>query len=356
MSISWGTIKQIAILVGPMLLPKAIGYYRSVRAAPSIHGIPIRPVPANVARALAILFITAAGFLFKSLPFFSPENIFSLTQSRLQIPTDVLFTRLSGLRTAGLTATDDILRSKINSLESRLLYLQFGPGVITDCQFCNVEDPKSYLYYALPAILGPYLYNLCILALVTSGLFIGKEGAVWRTTATLAGSAIALLEVYLVSSYHYQGNARATRLEDLDAFYWKMRIYRSLMIAAVDGVIGWVLYLSSTNRAFVNPPSTAERVETATRIVEMMRSKLNAMGIVRNTVNRDTDLRTRSQNYWVQESMIMGALMEDREVIDGVKNALENRINMQTIATDAGTYAENILGPIEADLGMNGQT
>jgi hypothetical protein len=311
-------------------------------------------VPPSVSRALIILFITATAFLVKTLPLFSPENIFSLTSSRLQIPTDVLFTRLLALRPTGLTPSDEILRSKINSLESRLLYFQFGPDVIIDCLVCNAEDPKSYFYFALPAILVPHLFNLCILALVTSGLFTGKEATIWRTSATIGAAVVALAEVYFLSSYNYQGNARATRLEDIDAFFWKMRVYRGIGIAALNGVIGWMLYLSSTNRAFLNPPSTAERVQASTRILDTVRSKMSAMGIVRNTINRDEELRNKSLGYWVHEGRLMGELMEEREVIQGVNNALESRINLHTITADAENYAQNVVGPLQAVPGMNG--
>lgn len=157
-----------------------------------------------------------------------------------------------------------------------------------------------------------------------------------------------------MSSYNYQGNSRATRPEDIDAYFWKMRVYRGIGIAALDGVIGWMLYLSSTNRAFLNPPSTAERIEFSTRTLEVVRSKMSAMGIVRNTVSRDDELRSRSQGYWVQEGRLMGALMEEREVIEGVNNALDSRINLQTITADAEAYAQNVVGPLQAVPGMNG--
>lgn len=340
------------LFFGPILLPKALAYYRSIRASPTVQGVSVRPVPPNVSRALAILFVTALVFFFKTLPYYSPENIFSLTQSRIQIPTDVLFTRLAALRPTGLTTGDETLRGRLNSLESRLLFFQYGPEVIRDCTFCTSEDPKSYLYYALPAILAPHLFNLCVLALVTSGLFTGKEGSEWRTTATIAAAGIALGEIYMVSTYAYQDNARATRPEDLNYFHWRMRVYRCMAIAAVDGIIGWLLYLSSTNRAFVKPPTTAERLESTTRVIEGMRSKLTAMGILRNTVSRDEDLRSRSQAYWLHEGRLMGELMEEREVVEGVNNALESRINMAAISADAENYAENVVGPLRMSPGM----
>lgn len=248
-----------------------------------------------------------------------------------------------------LTSRDQSLRSSINSLESRLLYFQFGPDVITDCQFCNSDNPNDYLYYAIPAILAPHLLNLCILALVTSGLFTGKEGAIWRTTATITAIAIAIADIYLVSSYKYQENSRALRLEDIDTFYWKMRTYRSLSLAALDGLLGWVLYLSSTNRAFLNPPSAAERVETATRNLDKVRNKLSTVGVLRNTINRDEELRQKSQGYWVQEGRYMGEVMEEREVVEGVNDALAGRIDMATITEDARNYAQSVVvGPMQA--------
>ncbi|KAF4625243.1 hypothetical protein G7Y89_g12925 [Cudoniella acicularis] len=345
MAISWGTIKSLLLFFGPIFLPKAISYYRSIRAAPRIHGVSIQPIPPIVSRALCILFLTAIFFFTCTLPPFSPENIFSLTSSRLQIPNDVLFTRLLALRPAGLTAADNILRTKISSLESRLLYFHFGPDVMTNCQFCSAEDPNSYLYYALPALMAPHLFNLTILALVTSGLFTGKEATGWRTPATLAATAMAFLDIWLVSTFKHGENARATRLEDINTFFWKMRVYRYIGLAVIDGLLGYVLYLSSTNRAFITPPSTAERVEASNRILDATRSKMSAIAILRNTINRNEGLRERSRDYWVTEGRLMGELMEEREVLEGVNNALENRINMQTIEGDAENYAQHVLGP-----------
>lgn len=339
------SIKSVALFFGPILLPKAIAYYRSVRAAPVIHGVPIRPIPAKVSRALLILLATAFYFFLQTFPFSSPENIFGRTASRLQIPTDVLFTRLSGLRPTGLTPADEILRTKLVSLESRLLYLQFGPDVIRDCQFCNAEDPNSFLYYALPAILAPHLINICALALVTSGLFTGKEGAIWRTTATIAAIAVALIEVYSISSYSYQANARATRLEDVDNFFWKTRIYSRLAIAAMDGVLGWLLYLSSTNRAFLTLPTAAERVESTTRLLDGVKNRMNSVTIMRNTIERDEELKAWTNGYWQQEGRMMSDAMEEKEVVEGVNNALESRINMSIISKEAEAYASAVVGP-----------
>ncbi|RFU27802.1 hypothetical protein B7463_g8540, partial [Scytalidium lignicola] len=346
MAISWGTIKSLLLFFGPILLPKAIAYYRSFRARPPVPGVQIVPVPPAVSRALAILFATAIAFIIKTLPTFAPENIFSITQSRLQIPTDVLFTRLTALRPQGLTDRDGLLRTKLNSMESRLLYFQFGPDVMIDCPVCTPDEPHSYLYYSIPSILTPHLFNLIVLAIATSGLLTGKAGTKWRSPATIASAAMAVLDVYLLSSYAYQANARATRLEEIDTFFWKLRIYRSLAIAFMDGLLGWVLYLSSTNRFFVTPPSMNERIELATRMIESARSKMNAVGVLRNTVARDEELRGKSAGYWIREGQLMGEIMGEREVVAGIQNALENRINVSNITSDAENYAKGVIGPL----------
>lgn len=338
------SIKSLLLFFGPILLPKAIGYYRSFRAGPAAQGLSIKPIPPKVQRALFLLGAAALVCLVLTLPPFAPENLFVKTQSRLQIPTDVLFTRLTAMRPGGaLTDADAALRAKFVNLESRLLYLQFGPGVLAECPFCNSDDPRSYLYYAVPGLLAPHLLNLLFLSAATSGLLAGPDGAKWRTPAVLASAAAAALDVYLVSSYGHQRNARATRLADLDMFYWGMRLFRLATFALLDAGFAALLYLSSTNRAFASPPAPAERVEAAARLLLATKSRLNALGIVKNTAIRDEELRQRMVSYWQHEGRLMHEVMEEREVVEGVNDALSNRINIAGITQDAEAYATNII-------------
>lgn len=150
-----------------------------------------------------------------------------------------------------------------------------------------------------------------------------------------------------MATFKHGDNARATRLEDINTFFWKMRVYRLISLAALDGLLGWLLYLSSTNRAFITPPSIASRIETSTRILDVARSKMSAMAILKNTISRNENLREKVNGYWVHEGRLMGEIMEEREVLEGVQNALENRIDMATIQGDAEAYARNVMGPFE---------
>ncbi|KAI1487937.1 hypothetical protein F5X96DRAFT_647806 [Biscogniauxia mediterranea] len=345
--ISWGTLKSLLIFFGPILLPKAIGFYRSIRHAPQQPGLSVRPLPPLALRGISIIATAALVFLVVSLPVFAPENVFARTQSRLQIPTDVLFTRLSALRplSSGEGGVDAALRAKFVNLESRLLYLQFGPSVLADCPFCAADEPRSYLYYALPSLLAPHLVNLGALSLATSGPVSGPDGARWRSLAAIAAALGAALDVYVASSYNYQLNARAARLAELDMFFWSSRAWRGVWLACLDALVAALMYLSATRRAFARPPGPAARVEAVTRQLLATKSRLNAVGIVKNTAIRDEELRGRAQAYWQHEGRLMREVMEERDVVEGVNDALQNRINIQDITRDAETYAANVLPP-----------
>ncbi|KAL1838972.1 hypothetical protein VTJ49DRAFT_2017 [Mycothermus thermophilus] len=359
MAIPWGSIKSAVIFFGPILLPKAIAWYREAFSAPQRHGLKIIPLSAPLRRTVALLIAVAVVFLLLCLPVFSPENIFTLTQSRLQIPADVLFTRLSSLRpNRALTDSDLSLRARFTSLESRLLYLQFGPSVLASCPFCTSDDPRSYLYYALPDILTPNLFNLVIIALATSSLLTMDNKPTsravaprFRTPFTLASVVLATFDLYRVATYNHTANARALRLNEIDFFFWSARRSRYLLLAVVDITLAFVVHMSGTNRAFVAPPPAAERVEAIARQLAGTKGRVNAAGVVKNTVLRDEELRGRSVTYWAHEVRLMREMMEEREVVEGVNDALQNRIDIAGIERDAEAYAKAMLAPLVGEGG-----
>ena len=306
--------------------------------------------------------LAAAAALFAALallPALAPENVFRATQSRLQIPVDVLFARLAALRPGGrLTARDAALRARFASLESRLLYLQFGPAVLADCPFCSSgggggggggadDDPRAYLYYALPDLVAPHLLNLVLIAAATSPLLLNSTstGASWRTPATLAAVGLALADVYLVATYNHTANARALRLAEVEPFYWVARGWRYAGLAVLDAGLAGLMYLTGTQRAFVGPPAPAERVEAAARALALTKGKVNAAGVVKNTVLRDEELRGRSTAYWAHEGRLVREMMEEREVVEAVNDALKNRIDIRSIESEAEAYAKAVLMP-----------
>ena len=161
--------------------------------------------------------------------------------------------------------------------------------------------------------------------------------------AALLGSCLAIADCYMVGAYDWKGNSRATRAEDLDFFYWRMRTIRGLAIAALDVGLAGLLWASSTNRLFVIPVSSAERLEAATKIMEATRAKLGAVGIIRNVTVRDENLRKKAETYWKREGDIMGEVMDEKEVVEGIRGALESgRMNVTVVEEEAKRYAESI--------------
>ncbi|KAL8770333.1 MAG: hypothetical protein Q9209_003969 [Squamulea sp. 1 TL-2023] len=346
--ITLSTVKTLLFTVGPFLLPRVLGYYRSLRATKAHQKpIPIRPLPSRLYRSLNILFVSTVLALLSTLPTFAPENIFTITSSRIQTPTDVLFTRLSLLRTNNtLTPLDEALRPRIASLDARCLYLQYGPDVLTHCPFCLSDEPWSYFWYALPTILYPHILHLFALGLATSSVIAKKEGSRWRNSAVLLGVGLAVSECYIIGSRDWKGNARVVRAEDMQHFFWDMRIWRGMGFAVADVVFAGFLWAGGTNRLFVVPPTVGERMEGALRGLEGARGRMAALGIVRNVVVRDEGLRRRGEAYWKKEGTVMAEVLEEREVVEGIRGALESgRISVSQVEEEAKRYAEGIVGP-----------
>ena len=320
------------------------------------------PLSRPAQRAIGLLVLAATVLLVRAIvPVFAPENVFVATQSRLQIPVDVLFNRLASLR--ALTPADEALRARFVNLESRLLYLQYGPDALASCPFCASDDDSSslYFYYALPALLAPHLANLFVVSVATSpgllklyggggdGHAKGGAGRPWRGIAAMAACALAVLDIYTVQSYNTKGNARATRLTELDAFFWRARATRLVGLAVLDLVFAALVYLSATHRAFAQPPGPARRAAAVTQRLLGAKAKLGAGGVVRTTVLRDPDLRARLVAYWTHEVDCMRRAREDPDVLAGVNDALTSRIRIQDIERDAERYALGMLPRVEGE-------
>lgn len=327
-----------------MLLPRIWAWYQSSRRKVQAQKLPIRPSPHHVNRILNILFISALIAFLSTLPYLEPENIFTLTESRLQISNEPLFNRLAHIRSP--TIEDNSLKSKLVSLDARLLYLQYGPDTIINCLFCNSDNPTSYLYYAVPSLLTPHIAHLILLGILTSPFIGGRESSVWRTSVTITAVAFAVLNVYFVGAYDYKNNTKSLRLSEMDFFHWRMRVYRGLAFAIFDVGFAAAIYLSSTNRMFLTPFSTAERLENSAKMLQSANGKLHAIGLTRNVIYRDPGLREGMDKYWTAEGRVMGEALEQKEVVDSINSAL-TRLDVRRIEEEATTYAERITGGVQ---------
>ncbi|KAL8681712.1 MAG: hypothetical protein Q9186_002229 [Xanthomendoza sp. 1 TL-2023] len=344
--INLSTLKTLCFTLGPFLLPRLIAYYRSFKTSRAqAKTIPIRPLPTHIYRSLNILFISTFLFFLSTFPYFAPENIFLATSSRIQTPNDVLFNRLSSLRpTNTLTPADEHLKPRIASIDARCLYLQYGPEILHSCPFCLSDEPLSYFWYALPTLLLPHILHLFALGAATSSAIAGKEGNRWRNSAVMLGVGLAVMECYVTGTRNWKGNARSLRAQDLQHWHWDMRVWRGIGIAVADAVFAGLLYASATNRLFVVPPTAGERVEGALKVLEGARGKMAALGIVRNVVVRDEGLRRRGEGYWRKEGAVMAEVLEEREVLEGIRGALgSGRVQVSKVEEEARRYADAIV-------------
>lgn len=263
----------------------------------------------------------------------------------------MLLTRLAALRPT--TAADEALRQVFDAggLDARLLYARCGPHVLSTCTFANpgdIDAGRTYLLYAAPSIVAPHLLHLFALGIATSGLLSGKEGSRWRTPATIAGVVLAAAELWFIANYDDRYNARSTRLNEIDFIYWKLQVWRGLAIAAMDGVLGWVIWLQATGRAFLSPPSAGERLLDHGKLMESLLAKTRGLGVLRNGTVRDADMRGKVNDYWVKEGEIMKDVFEEPEVLEAQRNALR-RLDIARIGHEAEVYVGSILGGVQVN-------
>ena len=261
----------------------------------------------------------------------------------------MLLTRLAAVRP--INPSDEKLRQVLDNggLDARLLYARFGPDVLSTCAFAapgDIDASRTYLFYAAPSLLAPHLLHLLALGVATSQALSGREGSRWRTVATIAGSVLGVAEFWFIANYDDRTNARSTRLSEVDFVYWKMQVWRGLAIAAMDGVLGWVIWLQATGRAFLTPSSTSERLLDHAKMLEAVLGKTRGLGIVRNGVVRDAGMRRQVDSYWIKESEVMKDVFEEPEVLEAQRNALR-RLDVTRVGLEAESYIDTILGGVQ---------
>lgn len=316
--------------------------YRSMRA-PS--NTPPQPAPPETIRVLNLLFASAVVWLISTLPYFTPLNVFKQTGSRLKITTPVLFNRFSAL-TPQLEALRDVFAA--GGQDARLQYLRFGPDVLCNCPL--VSDPKAhdapnnYMICALPSLLKPHLLQLFLLGLATSVYFGGQYAARWRKAAVVSAVVVMVADVLSVATYDHSRNATAATAADLDNFFWFRLTMSRVALLATDAVVAYLIWASSTNRAFVVPPSPAVQLEAQTRMFETAIARFRALGAVRNVVMRDAGFREKLSTYWKKEGEVTQEIFEDRDVLEALNGVL-GRMDVSAVDREAQMHVENFLGP-----------
>lgn len=284
-------------------------------------------------------------------------NIFILTNSRLAMPTEPLFTRLASVRPGQiLTPADDLLREKLTSTAIRKLYLRFGPSTILECPFCTPLDASTYLLYHFPKnIVLPHLFNFGVLGLATSATVAGIEASSWRFLILLGAIAVASLDAWVVVRYQPPVDVNMPAPSGL---FWIMAVVRPLVLCFYDSVIAFIIYASATNRFLLfGPPKDPESVRRQTLdyvnksgfALTSAATKMRAMNVARNSVVRDHNLRSKDDQYWTAVAGLEGNLdissgvWEDEEVQAAVAKAYNSgAVNVEKIKREADAFVKGV--------------
>ncbi|RAL05724.1 uncharacterized protein BO80DRAFT_344526 [Aspergillus ibericus CBS 121593] len=379
-------IKSVFIFFAPIIIPRAINYYRSLRVALATRPSP-RALPQDASRALNVLFCAITLFFCLSLPFnpHAPsQSIFTLTHSRITTSTDIIFSRLARLRpNETLTPTDILLKSKFTSVGARKLYLRFGPDPLTQCAFCSLDNLHTFALYHLPFHLFlPHLFHLAIIGLTTAAPFAGPDASKWRKPFTIAAIALALLDIYIVLTYdpmQYASAAVRAGVAIPSSSYYQLGLLRPLVFAVFDGVCALLIYLSATRRFFFAPPSQAEQVDqlvlASLNALSGTTSKLHAVSVARNAVVRDKVLKDRDDAYWrtvvamnvdnpaLKEMFVKGgggegggspapgSIWEEEEVVRAMSRAMAGQggVDLARLGVEASEYVNGVTAGLEGN-------
>ncbi|PWY86290.1 hypothetical protein BO70DRAFT_378902 [Aspergillus heteromorphus CBS 117.55] len=381
------SLKSLFIFFAPIIIPRAINYYRTFRVSLATRPAP-RPLPQDATRALNVFFFTITLCLCLSLPFnpHAPhQSIFTLTHSRLSTSTDTIFARLARLRpNETLTPADTLLKSHFSAAAARSLYLRFGPDAITNCLFCSLDSPSSYAFYYIPFhVLVPHLLHLAVIGLVTSAAFAGLDASKWRSVFTMAAIGFALVDAYVMLTYEplkFASAAVRAGVAVPPSSYYQIGMLRPLAFAVFDGLCALLVYLSATRRYFFSPPSRAEQVDqlvsNSLSALAGTTSKLHAVSVARNAVVRDKVLKDRDDAYWrtvvamnIDNPAFKGgnggvagdgngngmapptSIWEEEEVIRAMSRAMAGQggMDLAKLGVDAAEYVNGITAGLEGN-------
>ncbi|KAG5207076.1 hypothetical protein GTR04_6828 [Trichophyton interdigitale] len=354
--LSYDNIKALAIFFAPIIIPKAISLFRLVYSHLT-NRPPPQALPTLASRALNTLFFSTALFLALSL---TPGNnilsstssgtndIFKLTGSRFNTPTELLFSRLRRLggRFEVESEHDSTLKKLFSSHTARGVYLQLGSEPLIACPFCSLDSAVTYLLYYLPFnTLVPHLFHFLVIGIATSSSIVGEKTARWRNKFLIGAVALLVIELCVILRATSPLFSRSRNSSDGQRNKWtqlyaqypdaptslhvQLVTLRPLAFAVFDAICAALIYLSATNRLFYSLPTPAEQaqqilsVSTATMLAAM--SKLQALSVTRSVIARDPELSAKYDVYHRREGQDGDDwVWREQEVINAVAKVMND--------------------------------
>jgi hypothetical protein len=152
----------VLVIFGPQILNRILAYIsRSNNPKVVHHSTP------PLSRRLRV-FLALHTLYHLSHLLIPPFDLFSTPHVPILAPNDLLRSRLQG----GSNGLTDLLLSKLQNLDNRLIYIRFGHGAVQDCIWCLT--PLDYLVASLPDILSRYVLAAGVVTVMGSEGLVGK--------------------------------------------------------------------------------------------------------------------------------------------------------------------------------------
>jgi hypothetical protein len=335
MSNLWETAKQfqgLAWFLAPVVIPKVYKFMVQRRRS-------ARPLPFNIGLTVLCLMMMAACQIIISggisIGRFSaswslPENVIVLTESRIWTSGDVIGSRLAALN----KRVDTVLIERLISQEGRLLYAMYGPAV-SECKWCDIQNPNSLLMYSIPTILLPYMIN-AVVVLISTTVWT-RETNQWRGTTIVWLALLAMFDLYSYVRYPVSNNL-ATRLAgDVDWFLWRKTMSRGLILAVYNLVVAGIFYLSGTGWVYNMGELPEHRIMRLYQQLDHSLGKLKIAGMLRLLVGENDDYRDKYVAHWTSRQQSWDELLGDDEVKEALECARLN-INLKRTRQEADEF------------------
>lgn len=335
----------LAIIVGPAPF---ISLYRLVlrqRALGTGRFKNPRKIP--LASIICVLLLLVTFWIIIANSFLIPwvigknENIFKATGSRLEVPVDVLATRLAAMKL--LYTENKILLNKFeNSNAQRLLYTIFGPKPLVYCTWCETGgalygiDRTDYIFYAIPQIGLSHIIHTVVLGLAT----IPVSHYPFRWYAIAGAGLFFIWEAYTLASYDLSRNAAALRLDHIDWLFERIENVRASVFCLADLLLATCIYCNETGFLTILNPSVGTRVaflnnELLKQLVKTRQLRvLNSMTKVNRDTRKPLDELRAARHYRDEKSRKTG--------IEEARRAAEERLESSGVHVrrEARAFAE----------------
>ncbi|ODQ67123.1 hypothetical protein NADFUDRAFT_49565 [Nadsonia fulvescens var. elongata DSM 6958] len=298
--------------------------------------------PISKLQKILLSLVFGLGLIQLLYPYMVSEvNIFIETGSLLSTPPDILRSRW--LEYKGFKAGEDLsgyLSEADNRLfdflripGSNILYNDFGQDTVSECLFCQPPLPFSYLTFALPKILAPYLINWFFLAVIASD-GISSLLSQWRTTITLSHIFLMARDLSLFLLDRETDYFEAKEVSQINWYWMSSRINRGQLIFLLDFAFLVTFTLSITGVLWSKPLQQRRRNLKYNRLIQGLSGTLNGVksnNVIFQSICRDDHLRNDYKQYWETKTT--------------------NQTNQDfTKETSAGTINRNANGNVRAIL------